>query len=211
MPDRIAEAALSPDHGAEAEGTPRGAKRLGVSPTTAYVNHNIAQNNRGSEPLMTVDFRINRPEQFARVCSYMSQQAPHTLPLLRAAASGALHLIVPGRDAGLHPGRMAGDRPVCVLLGDDDGTSTGPSGFRCAKAMRKWARGAIVHAAGGEPEHYALAAYGALLCERMVLVETTTQYADAWARLFAGRMPVTLIRPRDGKPHPIPLHPHSLQ
>ena len=68
--------------------------------------------------------KINNPEQFARLFGCVSQHAPHMLPLLRAASVGALALISPDRHASLHAQRMMWSKPVCVLIGDDDGAFT---------------------------------------------------------------------------------------
>jgi hypothetical protein len=96
-------------------------------------------------------------------------------------------------------------RPTLIILGDDPGMALGlggPDAWRCTERLRRWCRAVIVHAAGGEPEHYFMAVAGALAVERFALIETTTHHAAAWAERLA--CPQTLlIVPRTG-PHPLP-------
>jgi hypothetical protein len=49
------------------------------------------------------------------------------------------------------------ERPVIVLIGDDDHAPTGPNGWRCAGRLARWGKAATVHGAGGEPVHYEMA------------------------------------------------------
>lgn len=95
-------------------------------------------------------------------------------------------------------------QPTVILIGDDPGpvwVLGGPTAWRCSSKIGGWCKGAIVHAAGGTAEHYAEAVRGALLVGQLVLVETTSRHAAAWAACV--RCPTTLmIMPSDG-PHPI--------
>jgi len=96
-------------------------------------------------------------------------------------------------------------RATIVLVGDDPGLALGlggPEAWRCTERLGRWCRAAIIHAAGGEPEHYVAAVHGALTVGRLALIETTTHYAAAWAERLA--CPRTLmILPREGQ-HPLP-------
>jgi len=146
------------------------------------------------------------PERTEWMLAMVARHTPYTLPLWRAAVAGKLVLLVPGRGINLHSHRrLQDDGPVCVLLSDDDGMTTGPVRFHCAKTIRRWARAAIIHAAGGEPEHYSLAVMTTMLSGRLAFIETTTEHAESWTKLLQGRVPAVLIVPRDGKPHPAPM------
>jgi hypothetical protein len=60
----------------------------------------------------------------------------------------------------------------------------------------------MLHAAGGEAEHYEAAVKRALLVKRLVLIETDSAHEDEWAKLFALRMPTLCIRAPEDLPHP---------
>ena len=92
-------------------------------------------------------------------------------------------------------------RPTIVVVGDDDYSSSGPSGWRCSATIADWAAAVVVHAAGADAESYAEAAKAARLLGRAVIIETDTAHAKDWATVFKGR-PVLLVLPKSG-PHPI--------
>jgi len=117
---------------------------------------------------------------------------------------GLINLLQPERP-GTIPKRMVENarRPLIFLIGDDDYAGTGPDGWASARRMRQWGRRAIVHAAEGKPEHYALAVTGALACGRLVLVECSTAHERAWGAFLAPYMPVLDISAPAGLPHPI--------
>ena len=91
--------------------------------------------------------------------------------------------------------------PLLGWIGDDDDASTGPGGWRPALAAIRWARGAMLHAAGGEAAHYRNAVLGTLVTGRLLLVETSTSHVHAWADALAST-PTLIIVPPGGKPHP---------
>jgi hypothetical protein len=90
---------------------------------------------------------------------------------------------------------------VCDDPGNPDGLG-GPDAWRCSGKIKSWAQCAIIHAAGGRPEHYAEVVLAALMVRRLVLVETTSKYALAWKERISCPTTVTII-PRTGT-HPIP-------
>jgi hypothetical protein len=102
-------------------------------------------------------------------------------------------------------------RPTVVLLGDDPGAPAGlggPEAWRCAASLSRWARAVLVHAAGGEPEHYAEATRAALCVGRVAMIETTAIHARAWAHRMNCRRTL-LILPRDGL-HPLPQNAEAV-
>jgi hypothetical protein len=148
-------------------------------------------------------FSIDKPAQFERLAHAVGAIAPHRLPLVHAAQLGLINVIEPGR-CGVIPKRMLEDtrRPVIVLIGDDDYQSTGPAGWRCAARVRRWGRGAMVHAAGGRPEHYFLAVQAALTTQRIIIAETDSAHEAEWADFFRPHMGVCIIRAPEDSPHP---------
>jgi hypothetical protein len=154
------------------------------------------------------------PEEMDRAAVVLADIAPHSLPLIRAARQGLLGLAAMQR--GVAPPRRLieqATRPLCVLIGDDDDAATGPAAWPGARWLSYWARAAIVHAAGGKPEHYTMAVAGALAHSRLLLVETSTEFEGAWCRLLGEgrRCPLLRIVPHNGHQHPAPRDPGSLQ
>jgi hypothetical protein len=134
-----------------------------------------------------------------------AMQAP-ALPVIRAAADGLIAAVNISDPSAKWPERELARfrRPVLLIVADDlepERPSTPPSGWRCARMLRAWAKSAIVHGAGGEAEHYRLVVVAALTTGRAVMVETSSTCAVPWAE-FLFPLPTLLILPRSG-PHPI--------
>lgn len=138
-----------------------------------------------------------------RVIALAATHAPHRLPLYRAARDGTVMLVEVPRGATV-PMRLLKrrDRPLIVLLADDDHLNTGPDAFPCMRRLRPWMKTAIVDAAGGEEKHYAAAVAAALLKQRLVFIETGTQHQDAWMKEIPEGLPTLCIQVRDGI-HPV--------
>lgn len=96
--------------------------------------------------------------------------------------------------------------PALVLLGDDDYASTGPAGWACFPRLLRWARGALIHASGGDVHTYRMAIGMALEAKRFLLIEADTAHADEWEAAFLEAVPVVpflKIIPSDGvQPRP---------
>jgi hypothetical protein len=135
--------------------------------------------------------------------------AEHQVPLVRAAMAGRLRLafITPGARLPLRLLKAATDpRPFAVILAGDGPELVGPEAFPQARQLLRWAGGIILHATGGLPEHYALAAGATVLHRRLVLVETCTAREAEWcnlAAIFAPSTPTLRITVRPSRsPHP---------
>jgi len=103
-------------------------------------------------------------------------------------------------------------RPTVALIGDDPGAPGGmggPQAWRCATKLSRWAHAVIVHAAGGQPEHYAEATRAALCVGRVAMIETTMTHARAWAERMNCRRTL-LILAREGL-HPPPQKAGAMQ
>ena len=140
--------------------------------------------------------------QIQRMAEVAAQLGPWSMPVVEALRSGliAVQWLTRSQRAPLDAMRRI-DRPLLVWVGDDDESSSGPDGWRCAHQLTRWARGAVVHAAGGEANHYRVAVDGTLIERRFLLVETSSRHAEAWLALLAGK-PALVILPRSG-PHPV--------
>ena len=150
---------------------------------------------------------VTRADDVARLIGvYQSLGLAHRVPLLRAAMHGRIAFVAVER-GGEPPLRHLKKlrSPAVVLIGDDDYLSTGPDGWPGAVKLRRWARGAMVHGAGGKTEHYALAVGMALERERLLFIETSSVHARGWGEfLLAGSPPVPFVGmlPHDGA-HPV--------
>ncbi len=143
------------------------------------------------------------PAQVARLIDVTAQLGPWAMPVATALRDGLLDLVMPRRaDRAPLPAMRRSSRPVLVWIGDDNELTSGPEGWRCALAVTRWAKGAVIHAAAGEAEHYRIVVRGTLIERRFVLIETASQHALAWSRLLSDK-PVLHILPRGGS-HPIP-------
>lgn len=152
---------------------------------------------------------LSAPRVAAMIARAEAQGYGHALPLLRwmGAGRGGLIFMPRGADAvDLRAPERLG-LPAVVVIQDDDHANTGPAGFPAARKALRWARGLVIHASAGEPWHYEAAAALAEELRAVVLVETGTAHAEAWADL-ARRAAIprrhigfTLL-PRSG-PHPI--------
>jgi hypothetical protein len=109
--------------------------------------------------------------------------------------------------------RAAAGRASIVLIGDDDYRDRGPTAWRQAGRVARWAKVTIVHAAGAEVEHYEAACVTAESVGRVALVECSTVTAPAWIDLFQAQRPaprLVLIPPAAGL-HPLPLDRSAMQ
>ncbi len=148
------------------------------------------------------------PELARRAVAALPVAGNWLLPLATRAGADDLDLLAFEDTQARWPGRhlRMSNRPTVCLVGDDPGClegQGGPDAWRCAEPLARWCAGAIIHASGGEPEHYSEAVRGALLLGRLALIETTSMHAQAWAERLA--CPTTLlILPSDGM-HPIDM------
>jgi hypothetical protein len=142
----------------------------------------------------------------AEVYARLAPQYRFVSPLVQAAELDTIDLVGLADPAAPFPRSLKHTKRATVaLVGDDPGRRLGlggPDAWRCAERLRRWCRGVIVHAAGGEAEHYAAAVAGALTVGRLALIETTTHHAVAWAERLA--CPQTLMIIPSTGPHPLP-------
>jgi len=124
--------------------------------------------------------------------------------LFRAVRGRQISLIVATRGTPIsHKVLNQSQRPTVVLLGDDDGASSGPAGFRSWRRLKSWAGCGLIHAAAADVETYTVAIAMAVLQGRLVLIETSSAQEPAWAEALqaAGILAVGVL-PRGGG-HPV--------
>ncbi len=154
--------------------------------------------------------QVRTRAEFGRVIEVASRLVPWRLPLYAAAADGLIQLVEVMPGAGLPKALDRAARPLVILVGDDGETPVGPDGWRCTARLRRMARSAIIHAAGGNRGHYQEAVRAAVSgAAPLALVETTTELAQAWVKVFL-RHPAMLIVPPPGDHHPRNTHPQPI-
>ena len=154
---------------------------------------------------MTAASSISKAQLLQAIAS-CSINAPHTVPLLRAAYHDVISLAAVPRSATaplkeLDRARM----PALVIVGDDvgDGTDTGPDGWSGIKHLTRWARRAVINGSGGTVQDYEAAVLLTVQFRKLVLVECNSKHLMAWHRVFAtAGVPTINVFPVDG-PHPV--------
>src|ERR1700693_879960 len=144
------------------------------------------QPNRASAP-HAGPLRVSDAGAIAQVTAMASASGyAHTVPLLEAARSGLIQLVVVPRQAHWPKRQLKRcTKPTLILLGDDDYQSSGPQGWASAQEARDWCVRAMLHGSGGNGGTYRKALYDCLEARRYVLVETSSAQMEAWTTLFA--------------------------
>ena len=155
---------------------------------------NCAPEAAGVRPLSPVI----HPNQCAMLIAHLQPGLAGQLPLVRAAQAGHVRWIAHIRGTRVSPSLLESGEPTIIVIGDDDGAATGPAGWPQADRLLGWSASALLHGAGAEAEHYALAVMMAGL-GRHLLVETASTFLEGW-RHCARRagVPALAIRPSSG-------------
>jgi hypothetical protein len=150
----------------------------------------------------------NRLNEAILMCEQMG--SPGHAELFRACRDQQISLVT--REVSISDKVLnRSQRPMVVLLGDDDGHSSGPSGFRSWRRLKSWAGCALIHAAAADVETYTVAIAMAVLQGRMLLIETSSDMAQAWAdALQAASIPAIGVLPKGGV-HPVPPDKREVQ
>lgn len=154
------------------------------------------------------DLKVSSREAIQAVADKLAEIGAAQAPLYAAAAAGRIALVYVTMPNTPWPAETIArlTRPAVVLLGGDPGygePTFGPGRWRCARKLKEWAGAAVVHGAGGAPEHYRGALATAELVGRLALVETTSTLVDAWGA-FLAPLPRIGYRPPNGGVHPVP-------
>lgn len=170
-----------------------------------------------SGPAIVLSARNASPEGVARAITLQQQSGEgFRIPLFRAVPTDEIAFTMLGTGQAPPLSRLDDTlRPaIIVLTDDDDSTRTGPDGWPHASRIMRWARNAMLHAAGGLPEHYDLAVSMAKVCRRLVLVEACTAQVNAWTVLALRTMTpgrILRVQPLDGGIHPIAVPSEQMQ
>jgi hypothetical protein len=146
-------------------------------------------------------------------CSRLASLNAPQLPLFRAVADCRIAVVgIYVSDVRWPAATLARLRlPTVVLIGADiDGSDPDPPPERwiCRNKLHAWARAAIVHGAGGEPEHYRLAVSAVERYRRLAFIECRSEHAPGWASL-PWCVPPLVITPRD-LAHPVATRPETV-
>jgi hypothetical protein len=128
------------------------------------------------------------------------------IPILRAVFERRVSFVESARGGRIPAKVLQDQRPHLILLGDDDGCSSGPAGWPQARKLLRWSRRVMLHAAGGEAEHYEVAVTATEQTGRLLLIETSMERMPDWLALVQEQrppVPTLVLRPRPGEPtHP---------
>jgi hypothetical protein len=139
-------------------------------------------------------------------CSMMIRRlrrsAPHLAAVLDIVEAGKLSLAIVFREP---PAVTLGavQKPLLVLVADDDDAPSGPQRFQQADLRDAFqqARGAIIHTGAAAASAYAQAAVRAHRNGVAVLVESTPAHAQAWQEAISAMAPgprVDALPPKPG-------------
>jgi hypothetical protein len=100
---------------------------------------------------------ITRRGELERLCDAAGRLGLAQLPLFRAAADGLISLLRVEDTSAMWPATLIERelnrrRPTCFLIGGDPGVGhpdPAPAEWSCARRLKYWCAGAIVHGAGG--------------------------------------------------------------
>lgn len=152
--------------------------------------------------------RLTSSEQMRDVVTRAAAAGAHQLPAFHAASEGAIWLTMMSNAATPAPSHLLDfSRPHLVIIGDDPAEgcdiSLGPDAWTCMRRLRYFQpRCAIVHATGGEPQHYRKAVATTLLHGRVLLIETSSSMGPLWGRAMQSLCPTMVMLPRNGQ-HPV--------
>ena len=140
------------------------------------------------------------------IADRMTAAGAPQVPLYAAAAAGQIALIVIEAPDAAWPAETIARvrRPTVVVLSGDPGwgqPTYGPGRWRCARKLRNWAAGAIVHGAAGERDHYLEAVALGTILGCLAFVETTSSLARTWGA-FLAPIPCMGYLPAEGA-HPV--------
>ena len=149
--------------------------------------------------VLTTPTALQRAVQFAAAA-----QLPHLPAFAWSAAGRGALVMIPSAPARWPKKEIAqfGNRPILIVVGADVGEDRDPDPdqWRCAPELRRWTRAAMIHASGGEADHYRMACSVAERVGRCVIVECTPRTAERWVELLACPRSF-VIWPREGM-HP---------
>lgn len=157
-----------------------------------------------SKPVYSLETRADLP---GAIVAAIAAGAVGEATLMRALHRGTIAhwQILPGSGIGEFKRFAAAcrHRPTVVVVPADDYSDRGPESWPSARAAFRWAKKIVIHASGGTEQHYEAAIKAALICRRVLLVESSARAAPKWMALTDDTKPVLLIVPPPDSVHPI--------
>lgn len=141
---------------------------------------------------MSAPIHIGAGHAVQMISLMQAARADWHVPVVQAALRGESQTMILAAGARMPLAMLdpvRNPKPLIVILGDDYGPSEGPDAFPQARRLFRWARWMMLHGAGGEPWHYAMAAEAAVLMGRVLIVETSSAGLPAWVAFKADHAP----------------------
>jgi len=149
---------------------------------------------------------IRRRADIAEAIARMIQAGEgFRVPLVRAAAEGALSLVATQGGKPIPARYLKLTRPTVVVLADDHPDAAGPGRWPQARKLLRWANVTILHATGGSAEHYAMIAASTVVMRKVLLIEMQQCHHAAWCALaeqHRPRLKILSLVPPPGDCHP---------
>lgn len=149
------------------------------------------------------------PQNIARAIQLCeAHDSQHHIPLFQAAGAGRIAMTAL-TDRLSRPNINAlrkARRPALILVGDDEGATTGPLGWAATAQLMGWAKGAVVHGSGGDRTSYMMAVLLAEDFGRLLLIETSSDAVASWAAaLVRAGVRTVCLKPTGDGVHPVDL------
>ncbi|WP_159993739.1 hypothetical protein [Roseomonas sp. 18066] len=128
------------------------------------------------------------------------------MPAFRAAREGAICLAIAAYGARVPARVLSAERPTTILLTDDHPDAVGRKGWPQVRRLLRWARLVVLHATGGQPEHYSFIVEATLATKRVLVIEMEYRHHAEWLALadqYASHLRILNIVPPVGGTHPV--------
>lgn len=127
-------------------------------------------------------------------------------PLFRPVSKGESALAIGSYGARIPGHVLKSERPTTILLTDDHPDALGVKGWPQVRRLLRWARLAVLHATGGQAEHYAFVASATRTMQRVLVIEMEHRHHAEWLALaeqYVPRLKILNIVPPAGGTHPV--------
>jgi hypothetical protein len=134
------------------------------------------------------------------------------IPLIGTAMTGQIALTAAANGDPVQAPFLKQVRPTAILLLDDHPQSTGPKRWKQIRRLLRWSNSVMLHATGGQRQHYEMAVGFTILTKRLLLVEMRHEHHAEWHALameYAPRTTVFSILPTPGQTHPREVVPEG--
>jgi hypothetical protein len=136
----------------------------------------------------------------------------YRVPLIGTAMTGQIALTAASNGEPVQAPFLKQAHPTAILLLDDHPDATGPKRWKQIRRLLRWSNSVMLHATGGQRQHYAMAVGFTILTKRLLLVEMRHEHHAEWHALameYAPRTTVFSILPTPGQTHPREVVPEG--